>query len=247
MAVIILAAGLGKRMQSDKAKVLHELLGRPMICYVLETARQIAGPNVVVVIGHQAEKVRKVVSDEAQVLFAYQDKQLGTGHAVQCALSVIPEGIDDVIILCGDVPMLQSETVQRLLDDHVTDGRDLSLLAVTLDNPKGYGRVLIDKNRRLIKIVEEADANSKQAKIQIVNAGIYCVKKKFLVESLQKIQPDNAQGEYYLTDIIEIGYRNNRLMGVLFGDDMDEVMGINSCSDLCAAENLMRARVAKIS
>lgn len=247
VAVIILAAGLGKRMKSDKAKVLHELLGRPMICYVLETARQIVGHNVVVVIGHQAEKVRKVISEEAEVLFAYQNKQLGTGHAVQCALSVIPEDVDEVIILCGDVPMLQSETVRRLLDDHSTDGRDLSLLAVTLDNPKGYGRVLIDKNRRLIKIVEEADATPEQAKIQMVNAGIYCVKKKFLVESLLKIQPDNAQGEYYLTDIIGIGYRDNRLMGVLFGDNRDEVMGINSCADLYAAENVMRVRAAKTS
>jgi UDP-N-acetylglucosamine diphosphorylase/glucosamine-1-phosphate N-acetyltransferase len=246
VAVIILAAGLGKRMKSDKAKVLHEVLGRPMIRYVVETARKIAGKDVIVVVGHQAQKVMDVVA-YAEVLFAYQDKQLGTGHAVLCALEYIPEHVSEIIILCGDVPMLRAGTVQRLLDDHKAAKRDLSLLAVTVDNPKGYGRVLIDENRRLIKIVEEADATPEQKKIRTVNAGIYCVTKIFLTDSLQQIRPDNVQGELYLTDIIEIGYRKKHAVGVLFGDDGDEVMGVNSHTDLLVAEKIMRLQVSKIS
>ena len=247
VAVIILAAGLGKRMQSDMAKVLHEVLGRPMILYVVETARRIAGNDVIVVVGHQAQKVMSAVSAVAGVSFAHQDKQLGTGHAVQCALEYIPEHVHEIVILCGDVPMLSAGTVQRLLDDHKAAKRDLSLLAVTVENPKGYGRVLIDENRRLIKIVEEADATPEQKKIRTVNAGIYCVTKKFLTDSLQQIKPDNAQGELYLTDIIEIGYREKHALGVLFGDDGDEVMGVNSYSDLLAAEKIMRLRTSKTS
>ncbi|MDF1592792.1 MAG: NTP transferase domain-containing protein [Desulfobacterales bacterium] len=245
VAVIILAAGLGKRMQSDMAKVLHKVLGRPMIRYVVETARRIAGNDVIVVVGHQAQEVMDAVSADAEVTFAYQDKQLGTGHAVLCALDYIPESVREIVILCGDVPMLSAGTVQRLLNDHKAAKRDLSLLAVTVGNPKGYGRVMIDENRRLIKIVEEADATPEQKKIRTVNAGIYCVAKKFLTDSLRQIKPNNVQGELYLTDIIEIGYRKKHVVGVLFGDDGDEVMGVNSYPDLLAAEKIMRLRVSK--
>jgi len=247
VAVIILAAGLGKRMRSDMAKVLHEVLGRPMIRYVVETARRIAGKDVIIVVGHQAQKVMDAVSADAEVSFAYQDKQLGTGHAVLCALAYIPAYVREIVILCGDVPMLSAATVQRLLDDHKAAKRDLSLLAVTVDNPKGYGRVLIDENRRLIKIVEEADATPEQRKIRTVNAGIYCAAKKFLTDSLQQIKPNNVQGEFYLTDIIEIGYREKHAVGVLFGYDGDEVMGVNSYPDLLAAEKIMHLRMSKTS
>lgn len=247
VAVIILAAGLGKRMQSDKAKVLHEVLGRPMIRYVVKTARKIAGENVIVVVGHQARQVMEAVSADAEVVFAYQDRQMGTGHAVQCALAYVPENVNEILILCGDVPMLRAETVQRLLDDHHSAKRDLSLLAVAVDNPSGYGRVLIDENRRLIRIVEEADATSEQKKIRTINAGIYCASKNFLSISLQMVRPNNAQGELYLTDIIEIGHREKQVVGVLFGDDSDEVLGINSHTDLVALEEIIRRRMSKIS
>jgi len=247
VAVIILAGGLGKRMKSEKAKVLHQVLGRPMIQYVVETAQKIAGENVIVVVGHQAQKVMDKVSADPEVVFAYQDRQLGTGHAVSCALEYLPVNAEEVLILCGDVPMLKAETVQRLLDDHYDAGRDLSLLAVTIDNPKGYGRLLIDGQRRLIRIVEEADATAEQKRIRTVNAGIYCASKNFLVDALQRIRPDNAQGEFYLTDIIEIGSRENHLVGVLFSDDGDEVKGINSYRDLLAVEKIMRLRTPKIS
>ena len=247
VGAVILAAGLGTRMKSNKAKVLHEVMGRPMIQYVVETAKKVAGDDIVLVVGYQAREVKRIVSKYASVFFAFQEKQLGTGHAVLCALPVLPEHIQDLIILCGDVPMLTADTVQRLLDDHIAENRDLSILAVEVDDPKGYGRILVDENRCLIKIVEEADATDEQKRIKTVNAGIYCVKKEFLFDSVRKIKPDNAQGEFYLTDIIEIGKKEQKVVGVLYGNDCQEVIGVNSLKDLMAAEIIMRERLSKIS
>lgn len=242
VAVVILAAGMGTRMKSDKAKVLHEILGRPMVLYVVETAKKIVGKNVILVIGNQAETVRGIVSDENdEVIFALQKEQLGTGHAVSCALPNIPEHIKDVVILCGDVPLITADTLTRLIDEHIMEKRDTSLLAVKLDDPKGYGRILMDENMHVSRIVEEADATEEQRKIETINAGIYCVKKTFLTEALQKIKSDNAQGEFYLTDIIGIGHNEGRHIGVMIGNTPDEVMGINTPQNLVMVETIMRS------
>lgn len=246
-AVIILGAGLGTRMKSDKAKVLHEILQKPMVLYVVETSKKIAGNNVVLVIGHQAEKVRRVVSEKVDVIFALQKEQLGTGHAVLCALPYIPTHVGEVIILCGDVPLLTENTLIRLFEDHVNANRDVSLLAVELENPKGYGRILINENRELFGIVEESDATDEQKRIKLINTGIYCIKKEFLFDSLKKIKSDNVKGEFYLTDIVEIGYRNKNVMGVMVGDDWKETVGVNTRQDLQTAENIMRNRLMNIS
>jgi len=247
VAVIILAAGLGTRMKSSKAKVLHEILGKPMVMYVVEVAKKIAGDNVVLVIGYQAEKVRKVVSEQTNALFALQEEQLGTGHAVMCAIPQIPSHVREVVILCGDVPLLTEKTLTGLLEDHVKAGRDISLLAVEIENPKGYGRLLIDENKQLTGIVEEADASAEQKKLKIINAGIYCIKKEILFDSLKKITSDNVKGEFYLTDIVEIGYRNKGTMGVLVGDDWRETVGVNTKQDLMTAEYIMRDRMRNMS
>jgi UDP-N-acetylglucosamine diphosphorylase/glucosamine-1-phosphate N-acetyltransferase len=246
-AVVILAAGLGKRMKSGKAKVLHEILGKPMIMYVVETANRIAGNNVVLVIGNQADKVREVVSESTEVIFALQKDQLGTGHAVSCALPYLPDHTQEVVVLCGDVPLLTFETVMRLIKDHVKAKRDISLLAVEIDNPKGYGRVLFDKNRNVSGIVEEADASAEQKRIKTINTGIYCIKKEFLFDSLQKVKSDNVQGEFYLTDIVKIGYREGKVVGVIIGGDCEETIGVNNRHDLMTVENIMRNRLGNIS
>ena len=246
-AVVILAAGLGKRMKSGKAKVLHEILGKPMIMYVVETANRIAGNNVVLVIGNQADKVREMVSESAEVIFALQKDQLGTGHAVSCALPYLPDHTQEVVVLCGDVPLLTFETVMRLIKDHVKAKRDISLLAVEIDNPKGYGRVLFDKNRNVSGIVEEADASAEQKRIKTINTGIYCIKKEFLFDSLQKVKSDNVQGEFYLTDIVKIGYREGKVVGVIIGGDGEETIGVNNRHDLMTVENIMRNRLRNIS
>jgi UDP-N-acetylglucosamine diphosphorylase/glucosamine-1-phosphate N-acetyltransferase len=246
-AVVILAAGLGKRMKSGKAKVLHEILSKPMIMYVVETANRIAGNNVVLVIGNQADKVREMVSESAEVIFALQKDQLGTGHAVSCALPYLPDHTQEVVVLCGDVPLLTFETVMRLIKDHVKAKRDISLLAVEIDNPKGYGRVLSDKNGNVSGIVEEADASAEQKRIKTINTGIYCIKKEFLFDSLQKVKSDNVQGEFYLTDIVKIGYKEGKVVGVIIGGDGEETIGVNNRHDLMTVENIMRNRLRNIS
>ena len=242
VAVIILAAGLGTRMKSEKAKVLHKIQGRPMVLYVVEAARKVAGDNVVVVVGHQAETVRRIVTETAPLMFAYQENQLGTGHAVLCALPHIPDNCDPVVILCGDVPLIESATIQRLVEDHLASERDISVLAVELENPYGYGRILLDENRRFCGIVEEADATGRQKQVKLINSGIYCVGKDLLMSALSDIGCDNAQGELYLTDIIAVGYRKKRTMGVFIDADSRQVLGVNTLQDLETVDAIMENR-----
>ena len=230
-------------MKSDKAKVLHKINGKPMILYVAQTAKNVSENCIVFVIGHQAEQVKKTVSDFGDFEFAYQHEQLGTGHAVSCALPVLPDYINDVLILSGDVPLLTSETVIRLIRDHKSAKRDLSMLAVNIDNPEGYGRVFYDENMNVTKIVEEADANIEQKSVKTVNSGIYCVDKDFLSSALKQIDSDNAQKEYYLTDIIQIGYSEGKKVGAFVSDDYEEVVGVNSLKDLNKAEIILANRI----
>ena len=239
VAVVILAAGQGTRMKSNKAKVLHEIAGRPMILYVVEAARKIAGDNVIVVIGHQAQKVRDVISESARVHFAYQKEQLGTGHAVQCAVPGLPEGCDEVVILCGDVPLIRVETITDLVEDHISAARDVSLLAVELENPYGYGRVLADDQRQVFEIIEESDATAAQKQIKLINAGIYCIRKTFLLQALPRLRSNNAQNELYLTDIVGIGRSENKKIGVVIGSDASEVIGVNTIQELQRVETIL--------
>ena len=240
IAVVILAAGLGTRMKSDKAKVLHEVCGRPMILYVVETAAKVAGENVILVVGHQAGQVRDVVTDCTRVRYTLQEQQLGTGHAVASALPDVPVECRHVVILCGDVPLVTERTVQNLIADHRTHRRDITVLAMEVEDPTGYGRIVIDDAGRVVAIVEEADASETQRNIRIVNTGIYCVAKPFLSRALKKIDRNNAQGELYLTDIVAVCYRDNGKVGAMVAENAQEFRGINTRDDLAAVEGLMR-------
>lgn len=242
VAAIILAAGLGKRMKSSRAKVLHEVLRRPMILYVVDTARAVAGDHVIVVVGHQADRVRQVVGVHAPVRFALQDRQLGTGHAVQCALPQIPETCRRVVILCGDVPLITAQTIDSLIADHRRRRRHATVVAVAVDDPTGYGRVLQDAHGRVVGIVEEADATDEQKRVNIINTGVYCVDRDYLSAALGEIDSDNAQGEFYLTDIVSVGYREKRNVGALLADHPQEFQGINSRRDLQQVEKILRRR-----
>jgi len=239
IACIILAAGLGTRMKSNKAKVLHKLLDKPMILYVVETANRVVGNNVIVVVGHQAERVKEVIGDSIQVNFALQEEQLGTGHAVMCAMDLLPVDVEDVLIIYGDVPLLSYKTLSSLLKYHQEGNRDISVLAVNVDNPTGYGRILMDQNSQLAGIVEEADASVKEKAISLVNSGIYCIKREFLCNNINKIKSNNVQNEFYLTDVIKIGYNQNRSVGVVIGSNQKEIIGINSPDELKQAERIL--------
>ena len=240
IAVVILAAGLGTRMKSNKAKVLHEVCGKPMINYVAAAARKIAGDNVVLVVGNQADKVRQTVSKLGTFSFAIQEEQLGTGHAVLCALPHIPEHCQEVVILCGDVPLIKADTVMHLVKSHTDEKRDVSVLAVALDDPTGYGRILLDENSRVRAIVEESDATAEQKGITLINSGIFCVKKEFLLWAVPQIKSDNVQGEIYLTDIVEIAYAEKKHIGVTVGGNNLEVTGINTVQQLKRVERVMK-------
>ena len=247
IAAVILAAGMGTRMKSDKAKVLHEVVGRPMILYVVETARKAVGDDVIVVVGNQAQKVREIISETAQLHYAYQEKQLGTAHAVLCAMPHIPDHCDEIIILYGDVPLILPETITGLVEDHLADHRDISLLAVEVESPYGYGRVLLDDCGQVTGIVEEADASVEQRKINLINSGIYCINKQFLEDALPKIQSNNVQAELYLTDIMAIGYEEKRKIGVMIATDNLQILGVNNIQDLEAVNKIMQTRMRNIS
>lgn len=246
IAVVILAAGLGTRMKSERAKVLHEILGVPMIFYVLETAVRISGKDIVVVVGNQAEKVKEVVSSRHQVYFALQEEQLGTGHAVQCAMPMVPDHVTDVLILCGDVPLVRLETLQRFVADHFELKRDVSVLSVEMDDPTGYGRLVFDDDGRVLGIVEQTDATEAQKAIRIVNTGIYCVEKAFLAQVLEMLKANNQQGELYLTDIVQIARELERNIGTLASCDPEEFIGVNTRQDIQKTASILAAK-GKIS
>ena len=152
-----------------------------------------------------------------------------------------------MVILCGDVPLILPETIKGLVKEHLDSRRDISLLAVELENPAGYGRILLDANRQLIGIIEESDATVEQKQINLINSGIYCVRKEFLSVALPNINPNNAQGEIYLTDIISIGYKCSKNMGLMIGDNYQQILGINTWEDLKAVEAILRARLRIIA
>lgn len=247
VGIVILAAGLGTRMKSDKAKVLHEICDRPMIQYVVDTARAVAGSRVIVVVGHQADQVTQAASQCGQIHYAIQHQQLGTGHAVMCALPQIPPDVQEVVILCGDVPLIRPETISLLIDDHYQHQRHVTLLAVKMDDPSGYGRVILNQDGQLAGIVEQSDADEDQKKIQLVNSGIYVVNREFLSSALPQIRDDNKQREIYLTDIIGIGCRLKKEIGAIISAESEEILGVNSVEDLHRVEKIMKNRKIEMS
>lgn len=245
VAVVILAAGMGTRMKSEKAKVLHEIAGKSMLSYVLDTALGVTScENIIVVIGCQAEAVRAEAMKKADVVFAHQHQQMGTGHAVLCALDFIPHQVEDVVILCGDVPFISQQTIKGLIGKRRKEGLSVSLLTVKLQSPTGYGRIIFNHNDKVGRIVEESDASDAEKAIKIVNAGTYCVEKTFLAWALTQIKSDNMQKELYLTDIVGIAGKTAQPAGALIIEDALEVMGVNSVQDLERAERSLQQKLA---
>ncbi len=243
-ATLILAAGKGTRMKSELVKVLHPVAGRPMLDYVLELAEQMDSSRIAVIIGHQAELVEERYAYRG-LTFVYQREQLGTGHAVLQAKNVFAGYRGTILILCGDVPLLQDSTVQNLMERHRASGAAITVLTTLLEDPFGYGRIVKDSEGNVLGIVEHRDATEEQKKIREINTGIYCAENPFLFEAVSEIGNDNAQKEYYFTDIFAIARRKGVRTASVIAPDPSEVMGINTPEDLARARKILQSRLKR--
>ena len=245
LEVVILAAGLGTRMKSATIKILHRAAGRPIIEYVLDLAADLTDAPPVMVVGHQRDAVQQAVDGRAR--FAVQEQQLGTGHAVLQAAKILEaSGLKGrrVLILSGDVPLTRPETLQKLLDEHERSQNALTLLTMKLDDPAMYGRIVRDSNG-VAKIVEAKDASPEEKRINEVNAGIYVFDGEHLFDNLRNLSNTNAQGQYYLTDLIAVLRKSGRRVGAIVADDPIEALGVNSRSDLAQVEGEIQRRVVE--
>lgn len=245
LTCIILAAGKGTRMKSDKAKVLHDICFKPILYYPIKLARDLKSKKIVVVIGHQEEKIKQKFIDEDSIIFAVQKEQLGTGHAASCALDSLSDTDDDILLICGDSPFLSSGTVKALYDKHLKDKATVSILTATTDDPKSYGRIIKGADGGFVKIVEEKDADEETKKIKEINTGTYIIKKDFLSSALKKVKNENVQKEYYLTDVTSIAVDEGKKVVTHSTNNFFEIMGINTRQELAMANKIMRAEINK--
>ena len=232
---VVLAAGKGTRMNSDLAKVLHPIAGKPMLSHVLESLHEIGSACSVVIVGHQAEQVRELC-DSFGVKTALQAEQLGTGHAVLQAEALLRSESGYTLILCGDVPLLRSTTLRELLRASQDPEVVGAVLSAVTEDATGYGRILRDVQGRVVGIVEEKDASEQQRKIKEYNTGTYCFRNDLLWDALQSVGSDNSQGEFYLTDVVAILVREGHAIAGVVAPDEREVQGVNTLSDLHRAE-----------
>jgi bifunctional UDP-N-acetylglucosamine pyrophosphorylase/glucosamine-1-phosphate N-acetyltransferase len=244
LAVVILAAGKGTRMKSDLVKVLHPVAGSPMLRYPLDLSRNLKPSRLIVVVGFQADRVQEKFKAQ-DVTFALQKEQLGTGHAVLAAKPALRGFRGRVLILSGDVPLLTEETVSKFLKAHQARQAALSVMTVELENPKGYGRVFRNTDGSLLRITEDKDLKRGEEKVREINTGIYCVDADFLFSALPQVTPQNAQKEYYLTDIVARANSEKKKVFPFLVEDSLEVMGINTRVELARANQGMKKKIAE--
>ncbi len=242
LQVCVLAAGKGKRMRSNKPKVLHKVLGRAMIDYVLHTVESLRPKGIAVVTGHASDMVQAHVGQPGNLEWVIQDKQLGTGHAVRQCEKVI-SGVRDVLIVCGDTPLLRSETLAKLVSEHRDRDAAVTVLTAEMDEPSGYGRIVRDAEKQVSGVAEEKDATDAQRLIREVSSGIYCVRYDVLFDLLHKLGNRNAQGEYYLPDIVPLALRDGRSVGTVRMQDAAEMMGVNDRAQLSMVEDILQATI----
>ncbi|MFV1872420.1 MAG: bifunctional UDP-N-acetylglucosamine diphosphorylase/glucosamine-1-phosphate N-acetyltransferase GlmU [Oleiphilus sp.] len=238
--IVILAAGQGSRMKSDMPKVLHKVAGKPMLQHVVDTTAELDANGIHVVIGHGADSVKSSIVGE--IVWSYQEQQLGTGHAVAQALPAIPKD-SKVLILYGDVPLISKQTLTSMLA--TVDEENIALLTVELENPKGYGRIIRNFEGNIKAIVEEKDANDEEKDIHEVNTGIMALSSNLLHDIIPKLGNDNAQGEYYLTDLIELANKQGKRIKGSQPQHEQEVQGVNNRLQLCELECWYQSQVAE--
>lgn len=238
---VILAAGQGTRMKSKLYKVLHPVCGKPMVEHVVDHIKTLDVSRIVTVVGHGAEKVREQLGDNSE--YVLQAEQLGTAHAVGQAETILGELEGTTLVVCGDTPLIRPETMQALFEYHVAQKAKATILTAVTENPTGYGRVLRNEDGKVAQIVEQKDASPEQQLVKEINTGTYCFDNKSLFEALKLVKNDNAQGEYYLPDVIEILQQQGEIVSAYVTEDFEETLGVNDRYALSQAEELMRARI----
>lgn len=242
VSAIIMAAGAGTRMKSAYSKVVHKVCGMPLVQWVYNAGKEAGVSKTVVVVGHKSEQVKECLGENK--LYALQEKQLGTGHAVMCAIPNLDDG-GCVLVLSGDVPLITSETLKNAIEYHSENRLAATIISAKVDNPFGYGRIIRSETGDVKAIIEEKDASGVQKLITEINSGLYCFDTGLLRAVLSELTTKNAQGEYYLTDTIEILLKNGYSVGAYQMTDNKEIMGINDRIQLAQAESVMRKRIAE--
>ena len=241
VSAIVLAAGKGTRMKTNKSKVVHKIYGKELVKRVVETAYKAGIKDVITVVGHKREEVERVLGDS--VKYAYQDELLGTGHTAMQAIPYLKGKKGKVVILYGDVPLIRPETIKKLIAKSVMDREYATILTAIYDNPTGYGRVIRDIGGNVKAIVEEKDATEEEKYINEINAGVYCFDIEELILALEKLTPNNAQGEYYLTDVIKIMNDKGLKTGAIIIEDNTEILGVNDRSQLEMLTRILKIRI----
>ena len=241
MMAIVMAAGKGTRMKSKKSKLVQKIYGKEIVKRAVENAQKAGISNIVAVVGYMKEEVMGVLGDNVQ--YAVQEEMLGTGHAVMQAVKYLERKKGKVLVLNGDVPLLRPETINRLLSKSIENNEYATLLTAIYDNPTGYGRIIRNEAGNVEKIVEEKDLKEEQKYIKEINAGIYCFDIEALLQALKEIKPNNAQGEYYLTDVIEIMNSKGLKTGAVIVEDNTEILGINDRVQLEMLTKVLQMRI----
>jgi bifunctional UDP-N-acetylglucosamine pyrophosphorylase / glucosamine-1-phosphate N-acetyltransferase len=244
LAVVILAAGKGTRMKSTLPKVLHPLLGQPMLQYVLDAARGLRPFKNILVIGHQADRVAKAFPKWPGI-FIHQVPQLGTGHALQVTRKELESFRGTVMVLSGDVPLIKKGTLKKLLQVHARSQAALTLISTEVRDPNGYGRIIRDSKGQLLRIVEEKDATPQERSLREINSGLYCFDSEFLFSALSGLTRKNRQKEYYLTDLVTIAREKRRPAAAFLHPRSEEVLGINDRAELARSSQVLRQRTLK--
>lgn len=240
---VILAAGQGTRMKSKLYKVLHPVCGMPMVEHVANNVQQLGVEKIVTIVGHGAEKVQQQLGEKSE--YALQEEQLGTAHAVQQAASMIEGLPGTTLVVCGDTPLIRPETMEALLSHHAETAAKATILTAIAENPTGYGRILRGETGSVSKIVEQKDASAEEQKVKEINTGTYCFDNEALFEALKHVSNNNAQGEYYLPDVIEILQKQGEVVAAYATDSFEETLGVNDRVALSQAEGIMRSRIAE--
>ncbi|MEO4055557.1 bifunctional UDP-N-acetylglucosamine diphosphorylase/glucosamine-1-phosphate N-acetyltransferase GlmU [Solibacillus sp. CAU 1738] len=238
---IVLAAGQGTRMKSKLYKVLHPVCGKPMVEHVVDHIETLNVERIVTVVGHGADKVKEQLGDKSE--YVLQAEQLGTAHAVQQAEEILGALEGTTLVVCGDTPLIRPETMKALFDFHTAQKAKATILTAVAENPTGYGRIIRNEGGQVAQIVEQKDATFEQQLVKEINTGTYCFDNKALFETLKLVGNDNAQGEYYLPDVIEILQKQGEIVSAYVTNDFDETLGVNDRFALSQAEELMRARI----